>query len=65
MTFWKEIIYLTCPIGRWVWNSPYKFHLLNDFIYKDIIWIYAHIWEQSLAEIFSIDLETKLIELFP
>ena len=38
---------------------------LNDFIYKDIIWIYAHICEQLLVEISGIDLETNLIELLP
>ena len=31
------------------------------FIYKDFIWIYAHICDQLLAEIFSIDPEPKLI----
>ena len=35
------------------------------FIYKDIIWIYAHICEQLLAEISGIDPEPNLIELFP
>ena len=35
------------------------------FIYKDIIWIYAHICEQLLAEISGIHLEPNLIELFP
>ena len=38
---------------------------LNVFIYKDIIWIYAHICEQLLAEIFDINPEPNLIELFP
>ena len=35
------------------------------FIYKDIIWIYAHIFEQLLAEISDINPEPNLIELFP
>ena len=38
---------------------------MNDFIYKVIIWIYAHICERLLAEIFTIDPEPNLIELFP
>ena len=25
--FWQEIITLTCPIRRGVWNLPHKFHL--------------------------------------
>ena len=27
MTFWQQIITLTCPIRRMVWNLPHKFHL--------------------------------------
>ena len=39
MTFWQEIITLTRPIGRGVWNFPHKFHLyiIKTKLFK--IWI--------------------------
>ena len=50
MTFWQEIITLTCPIRREVWNLPHKFHLYfvslkccRNWMLRGIQSLYAHL----------------------
>ena len=48
-----------------VWRGHNSQKKWMFFIYKDIIWIYANICEQLVAEISGINPEPNLIELSP
>ena len=50
MTFWQEIITLTHPIRRGVWNLPHKFHLyliVRYFYVQDLVYSGEFNWKKK------------------